>query len=181
MEIILTEDIAGLGDIGEQVNVKPGYARNFLIPQGLAIESGSKNGRALAHRMKQLAAKKLLLKGAALEKGNALKQVKVELSLKVGEHDKVFGAIHSKDIAEALKVLGYEVDRRRVMLIEPIKKIGLHTVKIKLHSEVFAEVEVQVLGVSAQEGDVAKAAAKLKEKMEMEDNKEKKKRGKKDA
>jgi large subunit ribosomal protein L9 len=166
MEIILTEDIAGLGDIGEQVNVKPGYARNFLIPQGLAIESSSRRGKALAHKMKQLTAKKILLKGAALEKVEVLKQAKVELSLKVGEHDKVFGAINSRDIVEALKALGHEVDRRRVMLAEPIKKIGLHTVKVKLHSEVFAEIEVNVLAASAQDADVAKAAAELKDRME---------------
>ena len=173
MEIILVEDVAGLGDIGETVNVKPGYARNYLIPRGIAIESASRNARALAHKMKQLNAKKKLLKGAALELATALKTLKVELTLKVGGHGKVFGSIHSKDIAHALKALSYDIDRRRIVLHEPIKKIGVHSLKVKLHSEVLADLEVNVLAVSASDEDVEKASKDLKEKMEKQKAKKK--------
>ena len=168
MEIILVEDVAGLGDIGEKVNVKPGYARNFLIPRGVAIESASRNAKALAHKMKQLEAKKKLLRGSAQELADALKNLKVELFLKVGgpTGGKAFGAIHNKDIAEALKALGYDIDRRRIILPEPIKKLGVHLLKVKLHSEVLADLEVNVQAVVASEEDIEIAAKKLKDKME---------------
>ena len=175
MEIILVEDVAGLGDIGEKVNVKPGYARNFLIPRGVAIESASRNAKALAHKMKQLEAKKKLLKGSAQDLAEALKNLKVELTLKVGgpSGGKVFGAIHNKDIAAALKVLGYDIDRRRIVLSEPIKKLGSHMLKVKLHSEVLADLEVNVQAVTASEEEVEAAAKKLKAKMEAKKSKKK--------
>ena len=166
MEIILVEDVAGLGDIGETVNVKPGYARNFLIPRGVAIESASKNAKALAHKMKQLEVKRKLLKGAAQETAAALKNVRVELTLKVGGPGKVFGAIHNKDIAEALKALGYDIDRRRIVLPEPIKKVGVHSVKVKLHSDVLADLDIHVLAVAASDEDIEAGAKDLKDKME---------------
>ncbi len=179
MDIILTEDIAGLGDLGEQVKVKPGYAKNYLIPRGFAIAMGTRNAKALMHAIKQLDAKKKQQKGEALLKANSLEQLVIELTLKVGEFGKVFGAIHARDIATTLEKLGHNVDRRRVVLPEPIKKIGEHKVKVKLHSEVFADVKVNVLALSAQESDITKAAENLKNKLET--NKSRKKKGEKDA
>ena len=144
MKIILTDDVIGLGDIGEVVSVKPGYARNFLIPRGLAVESETSNARISAHRMRQIEAKKKKLKGAAEEKAKALRGFTLTLELRTGAHGRVFGSISSRDIATKLAEHGYELDRRRVLLAEPIRKLGSYTVSVKLHPEVASDITVQV-------------------------------------
>lgn len=161
MRVILTDDVVGVGDIGEFVKVKPGFARNFLIPRGLAIESESISAKEIAHRMKQIEAKKRRLRIAAEGEAERIALAAVELKLRVGSGGKVFGSVGARDVAEKLKEQGFDIDRRRVMLHEPIKKIGVHAVKIKLHPEVVAEVKVTVAAIAAskeQEEEETQAA-----------------------
>lgn len=146
MKVILTDDVVGLGDIGETVSVRPGYARNFLIPRGVAIESQSSNARVVAHRMRQIEAKKRRMKVDAEGRAGGLKNKVVTFELRTGAHGRVFGSITTREIAAKLAEFGYEVDRRRVLLGEPIKKLGEYPVVVKLHQEVETTVTIVVTG-----------------------------------
>lgn len=169
MKVILSEDVVGLGDIGETVTVRPGYARNFLVPRGLAFEAGAVSARQLAHRSKQIEAKRKKFKGAAQEKATSLGNTTVQVFLRVGTGGKVFGAITSRDIAEKLKEQGFDIDRRRVLLGEPIKKPGSFFVEVKLHPEVKIQIRIDV---------EARAASGEEEEMEVEEARAQLERGK---
>jgi large subunit ribosomal protein L9 len=145
MEVILREDFISLGYIGDKVKVRRGFARNFLIPRGIAVEASSANERALQHKLGAIVAKRLKKKAEAQAFGQVLQQVTVELTLKVGGQGKSFGSITAKDIEDALKGLGYAVDRRQIRLAEVIKGAGLYKVDVRLHSEVVVAVQVKVL------------------------------------
>lgn len=144
VEVILREDVRHLGKAGALVKVRPGYARNFLLPQGLAYEATEGNKkRILAERKAQvarLAAEKGDAEAAALQ----MKDVSVSFKAKAGEGNRLFGSITTQDIAEGLKGRGVIVDRRRIELDHPIKELGTHTVTIRLHPEVHAEIRVVV-------------------------------------
>ena len=144
MKVLLADDVVGLGDIGETVNVKPGYARNFLIPRKLAIETQSIGANEAQHKIRQVEAKKRRLKGVAEERGKALSELSITIDLRVGEKGRVFGSISARDIAAKLAEIGYELDRRRVLLTEPIKKLGEHTIRVKLHQDVESTVKLLV-------------------------------------
>src|ERR671917_1956267 len=142
--VLLREDIDNLGARGEIVKVKSGFARNYLLPRKLAVV-------ATAGNVKQIEAERAaLLKKEAREKGTAEQQaaqmgaLRLEFTRKVGEHGILYGSVTSMDIAEALRERGYEVDRRRIQLREPIKETGEFTVNVKLHREVIVEVPVAV-------------------------------------
>ena len=163
MQIILREDFLSLGYIGDTVSVKRGFARNFLIPRGLAVEASQTNDRVLKHKLSVILAKRLKKKLEAEQFGNILKQVVVEFTLKVGAKGKSFGVVTSKDIEASLKVLGYQVDRRQIRLVDAIKSAGLHTVEVKLHSEVSIHLQIKVIAaqqaapvVTAEEGEAGK-------------------------
>ena len=160
MEVILREDFLPLGYVGDTVKVKRGFARNFLIPRGVAIESTSQNDSALKHKLSAIVAKRIKKKAEAEAFGNILKQIIVEFTLKVGASGKSFGAITARDIETALKNLGYTVDRRQIRLPEQIKSVGAHTAEVKLHSEVTVDLQVKVL--AAQVAAPAEGAAKGK-------------------
>lgn len=149
MQIILTDDVTGLGEIGETVNVKPGYARNFLIPRGLAIETQSGSAKAIEHRKRQIDSKKRRMKGSAEDLAKKLRSVAIDMELRVGSAGRVFGSVQARDIAEKLTSLGFETDRRRVLVADPIKRVGTHFVTIRLHSDVECQVKVNVIGVDA--------------------------------
>lgn len=145
MKVILTEDVKSLGKKGEIVNVSDGYARNSLFPKKQALEATPKNINDLklqkAHEEK--IAKELLDEAKAF--AEELKDKKVVLSVKVGEGGKVFGSISSKEIAEAAKAqLGYDIDKKKMQLPNPIKALGTTAVPIKLHPKVTAELKVMV-------------------------------------
>ncbi len=142
--ILLREDIDTIGGRGEIVKVKAGYARNYLLPQGLATIATKGN-------VKQIEGERAaLLKRAAVEKSTAeaqrdqMESISLEFERKAGEHGTLFGSVTSMDIAEALKAKGYEVDRKRINLREPIKETGEYTVNVKLHREVTLPVPVVV-------------------------------------
>jgi large subunit ribosomal protein L9 len=145
MEVILREDFLPLGYVGDTVKVKRGFARNFLIPRGVAIESSSQNERALKHKLSAIVAKRLKKKAEAEAFGNTLSQIIVEFTLKIGAGGKSFGAITARDVETALKNLGYAVDRRQIRLLEVIKTPGQHKAEVKLHSEVSVPLQIKVI------------------------------------
>ncbi len=145
MEVILREDYLPLGYVGDTVNVKRGFARNFLIPRGVAIESSSQNEKALKHKLSAIVAKRIKKKAEAEAFGSTLAQIIVEFTLKVGSGGKSFGAITARDVEGALKNLGYAVDRRQIRLLEVIKTPGAHKAEVKLHSEVTVPLQIKVM------------------------------------
>lgn len=149
MEVILREDYISLGYIGDTVRVRRGFARNYLIPRGLAVEASSENERALKHKLGSIMAKRIKKKAEAEAFGKVLEQVTVEFTLKVGAKGKSFGSVTTRDIETSLKALGYEIDRRQIRLAETIKGPGIYKVEVKLHSEVSVSVQVKVIAAQA--------------------------------
>lgn len=144
MEVILREDFLTLGYVGDTVSVRRGFARNYLIPNGIAVEASSGNERQLKHKLSAIIAKRMKKKTEAEEFGKVLGQVTVELTLKVGAQGKSFGSISGKDIESKLKELGYNVDRRQIKLADPIRSAGSFEVEVKLHSEVSVGIQLKV-------------------------------------
>lgn len=161
MKIILIEDVPNLGVLGDHVQVKPGYGRNFLIPQGKAILASSKKSKELAHRM-QFFQK---LRDAAIESANGeaarLMLLDLKATKKAGLGGRLFGSVTNKDIAELLLEHGFEIPRRSIIPYEPIKTVGTHRVSVKLHTEVKVDINVKVLGETTEAE--AKAALEAEE------------------
>ena len=145
MKVILKSDVKDLGRIGEVVNVKDGFARNYLVPQGLAAEANTKNVKALEHETKKIQEMARKVKSGASGLAEQIAAAKVIIKAKAGEEDKLFGSVTSMDIADALKAEGIEIDKKKIHLDEPIKRLGEYTVTIKLHTEVSAQLNVQVV------------------------------------
>jgi len=145
IEVILREDIKTLGRAGEMVRVKPGYARNYLLPQGLAYEATEGNKKRVAGESKARDSRNQAEKVQAQQAAATLSAVTLNLSGKAGEEGKLFGSITSQDVADALARAGHTVDKRRIELDHPIKTVGDHAVKIRLHPEVHAELRVSVV------------------------------------
>lgn len=145
MEVILKEDVDNLGHRGDIVKVAQGYGRNFLLPRKLAIEA-TPNNKAVIDQMKVSAARR-----SAKEKGDAelqlqqIEQVTLSFSRKTGDNDHLFGSVTAADIVDALKAQGFEIDRRKVHLEEPLKSIGEFLVPVRLHREVTAHIKVNVV------------------------------------
>jgi len=144
MELLLKEDVDNLGARGDLVKVKPGYGRNYLLPRGLAIQATPGNKRQIELRRKTILKKEAAERDTATQQADLLKEVTLEFARKVGEHGILYGSVTSMDIAEALAAKGYEIDRRRVLLKEPIKEPGEFEAPIKLHREVTTNVKVVV-------------------------------------
>jgi large subunit ribosomal protein L9 len=167
MEVILREDYISLGYIGDTVKVRRGFARNFLIPRGIAVEASSGNERQLKHKLSAIVAKRVKKKAEAEAFAKVLGQVTVEFTIKVGAKGKSFGAVTSRDVEASLKALGYAVDRRQIRINETIKGPGVYTVDVKLHSEVTVPVQVKV--IAAQAPVAAEGAEKGKRKSRKKD------------
>jgi large subunit ribosomal protein L9 len=144
MQIILQEDIEKLGHRGDVVTVKPGYARNFLLPRKLAIEASAGNMKALERIRTALAKKTATELDAAQKQAELLNAVSLKFTRKTGENDQMFGSVTTADISEALAAQNFKVDKRQVQLAEPIKIIGEYPVTIKVFRDVTAQVKVQV-------------------------------------
>lgn len=144
MRIILQETIEKLGVAGQVVEVKPGYARNYLLPRKLAIPATVNNLRRLEKIKSAWAQRESSERESATQLAEVLNTVSVTLSRKAGENDQLFGSVTATDIAASLAAQGYTVDKRRIQLDEPIKVIGEYTVDIKLYSGVTATVKVNV-------------------------------------
>ncbi|HEV8230921.1 MAG TPA: 50S ribosomal protein L9 [Thermoanaerobaculia bacterium] len=144
MKVILADDVRGLGHRGETVAVKPGFARNYLFPQGLAWEATTANMRRLSEERKKYDEKTLKEKGVAEQVSHRMEGLTLVVSKKAGEGDVLYGSVTPADIADALAERGIEVDRRRIELAEPIKRLGEHTVHVRLHRDVVAVLTVDV-------------------------------------
>ena len=144
-DVILREDVKALGRAGELVRVKPGYARNYLLPRGLAFEATEGNKKRIAAETRARGVRDQAERTEAERFAATLGAVALTLKGKAGEEGKLFGSITAQDIADALAAQGHQVDKRRIELEHPIKTIGHHTVGVRLHSEVHAEVRVSVV------------------------------------
>jgi large subunit ribosomal protein L9 len=143
IHVVLTEDLANIGKSGELVRVRPGYARNYLVPRGLAISATAENVTRIEHEKKVVEARNAKLKSEAAELAQKLAAVKLTIERPVGEGDRLYGSVTSRDIEEALAARGYSVDRRRIA-IEPFKALGTYPVTIRLATSVSATIEVTV-------------------------------------
>ena len=144
MKVILTDEVRGLGNRGDVVTVAPGYARNFLLPKALAYPATAGNVKRLEQEKHRYDAKVAKDKEKAGEIAKAMEGLTIVLKKKAGEHDALYGSVTSTELAEALEAKGISVDKRRIELEEPIKRIGQHTVHVKLHSEVTVGITVDV-------------------------------------
>jgi large subunit ribosomal protein L9 len=145
MKIILRQDHENLGEAGKIINVKPGFARNFLIPQGIAMSASPQNKKRFENEKKQMNWRKEQEKRKAEELAKKLESVSCTITVQVGEEDKLFGSVTSQNIAESLAAQEYEIDKRKIQLEEPIKSLGIYSVPIKLHTDVEAKVKVWVV------------------------------------
>ena len=143
IHVVLTEDLSNLGKSGELVRVRPGFARNYLIPRGLAVSATEENKARIEHEKKVAEARATKAKAAATELSQKLSSVKITISKPVGENDKLYGSVTARDIEEALAQQGYAVDRRRIDT-EPLKALGTYPVPIHLATSVTATIEVTV-------------------------------------
>jgi large subunit ribosomal protein L9 len=148
VQVVLTEDLLHVGNSGDLVKVKPGYARNFLIPRGLAATATRDNVKRIEHEKRVALAKAAKQRGAAEELAAKLAAVRLKLGAQVGDEGKLYGSITSRDIEDALAKHGLEIDRRRI-IVEPIKELGEVEIIVKLGSGVDATVKLEVV---AQEG-----------------------------
>ena len=144
MEIILKQQVENLGKPGERLSVSNGYARNFLLPKGLAIQATKSNIAQLEHEMRLIEQRKQKEIKDAEKIGNKIRSLSCVLKRKVGEQDKLFGSVTSIDIANALKEHGVDIDRKLIQLEEPIKELGTHKVPIEVHPQVVVELKVKV-------------------------------------
>jgi large subunit ribosomal protein L9 len=145
MQVILREDVDNLGKIGDLVKVKDGYARNFLVPSKKAIEATPKNLKAMEHAKKMVSDRIRTLKKSASADADRIKSLAITIKAKVGEEGKLFGSVTSMDIADAMQAQGVTIDKRKITLEEPIKRIGDYTVPVKLHTDVVADLKVSVV------------------------------------
>jgi large subunit ribosomal protein L9 len=148
MQIILQEDVDKLGHRGDVVTVKPGYARNFILPRKLGIEATAGNMKALERIRTSLAKKTATELDAAQKQAGLLNGVALKFARKTGENDQMFGSVTSADIAEALAAQGFKIDKRQIQLTEPIKAIGERDVTVKVFRDVTAVIEVTVAKVA---------------------------------
>jgi len=145
MKVILKENLEDLGKIGDIVNVSDGFARNYLIPKGLAAEATSKSIQSLEHERKRILQKAEKEKQQAAALVEKLAGFTCVIARRVGEQDKLFGSVNNKDIEKALKEMGLEIDRKTIVMSEPIKTLGEFPVKIKLPAGLAAEINIQVV------------------------------------
>ena len=149
MQVILREDIDKLGKIGDLVKVKDGYGRNFLIPLKKAIEATPKNVNAMEHARKMVSDRLRKLKKEAAADAENIKALSLTIKAKAGEEGKLFGSVTSMDIAEAAAAQGIKIDRRKIHLEEPLKRLGEFTVPVKLHADVVVDLKVTVVAEEA--------------------------------
>ena len=165
MELILKEDIIGLGYKNDIVNVKSGYGRNYLIPQGKAVIASESAKKVLAENLRQQAHKLAAQKAAAEERGKALEGVALTIAAKVSTTGQLYGSVNVAMVAEELKKLGKEVDRK-IITMKDIKKVGDYVALVHFHKEVQVEIPVTVIAENAEELAAEKAAMKAPAKVE---------------
>lgn len=146
MEIILKEDVKGLGYKNDIVAVRPGYGRNYLIPQGMAIIANDSNKKLIQENVRQAAHKASKIKQDAEALAKSIGELTVTITTKAGESGKIFGAVTALQIADALKDKGFDVDRKKISIKDTIKNLGEHSALLDLHKEVKHTITVNVIG-----------------------------------
>ena len=145
MEVILRENVVNLGETGQVVKVKPGYARNYLLPRGLAVEASRRNVAELEHQKRVMAARRERELKAARDYAERLDGLVLEIRARAGDEDKLYGSVTNIDIERVLAIRGFEVDRRRIDLDDPIKRLGTYRIPIGVAQEVRATITLKVL------------------------------------
>ena len=145
MQLILKEDIHNLGKSGELVTVKPGFGRNYLLPQGKAVLASETNVARLEHEKRLIATKNARLLKDAQSIADRLNQVEVTIERQVGAEDKIFGSVTTRDVEQALAEKGVKIDRKKLVMAEPIKSLGIYTLDVKLAPGVIAKLKVWVV------------------------------------
>jgi large subunit ribosomal protein L9 len=161
MDVILKEDVVHLGHIGEIVKVKDGYARNYLFPRGFAILADKRNVRELEHHRRVVEEKRKKVAATAQEVANKMGAVKLVFKARAGEAGKLFGSVTNQDVEKELRDQGYDIERRRIRIDEPIKSVGKHKIIVTLAAGVPCELEVEVTAIDepAEESETKQAAA----------------------
>ncbi|RJP18212.1 MAG: 50S ribosomal protein L9 [Candidatus Omnitrophota bacterium] len=145
MDIILRESVANLGEAGDLVDVKGGYARNYLIPQGLAYSAASANAAQINHKKRLLEDQRKRRIKTEQDLAKRLSEISINIPVRVGEEDRVFGSVTSQNIADSLAKKGYDVDRRKIVLDEPIRALGVYTVPVRFSGDISGNVKVWVV------------------------------------
>jgi len=144
MEVILREDVPDLGMIGEVVKVKPGYARNFLFPRGIAVPADRRNLAQLEHERRLIEIKRQRERGTFERLADTLRAVRLEIEVRAGRGGKLFGSVTNQDVHRLLQEKGVEIDRRRIQLREPLREIGEHKVVVRVGHDIDATIAVSV-------------------------------------
>jgi large subunit ribosomal protein L9 len=159
VSVILARDVANLGRLGELVSVRPGYARNFLIPQALALPASAKRVAQFDHQKKVIEHKRRILRAESEKKAKEMAGVVVTLTAKVGEQNKLFGSITGRDISKALAAIGHTIHHKDIKLEEPIRSVGTFTLDVRLEADVNSQIKVVIApDLSEQERNAADAA-----------------------
>lgn len=151
MKVILRADVENLGSLGDVVNVKPGYGRNYLLPQGLAMIASPGNLKVFEQERSKLQAKMDALRAEAMGLQGRLERLQIIIPMHVGENDKLYGSVTTSIIGDAIAAEGIEIDRRRILLDAPIRSLGHHPVRVRLHPEIIAMVPVKVISDQKRE------------------------------
>ena len=163
MKVILKEDVDNLGDMGNVVEVKNGYGRNYLIPRDLAVEANTKNIKQMEHQQKLLQSKIKKAKVEGEELAGKISSISISIEVKSGEEGKLFGSVTSKDIAEAIAAQGVEIDKRKINLQEPIKRLGEYEIPVRVRQDVNAIVKLEVKSSEVVAAPKASEEAKAEE------------------
>ena len=145
MKVILTEEVEAVGQPGDLLNVKDGYARNYLLPNNKAVQATTQNMKQLEHQKRQIGEKLSKIKSEAEKLSKKLGQISCTITKPAGEEDKLFGSVTSSDIYESLNNEGIEIDKKKIVLDEPLKKLGIFNIPVKLHPEITATLKVWVV------------------------------------
>lgn len=159
MKVLLKEDVPKLGSVGDEVAVKDGYGRNFLIPTGKALLATPKNLKQFRHQKSLVDHKVRKLKGVAQAVADQIAKLSLSIKKKVGEQGKLFGSVTSQEIADMVSAQGVEIDRRKIQLGEPIKSLGEFKIPLKLHPQVIAEISLTVSAEAVAETPESKEAS----------------------
>lgn len=150
MKVFLKEDVKHVGNMGDIVNVADGYARNYLIPKSLAVEANTKNIKEFEHHKRIIQEKAAKVRDTSRSLAEKLSSLVLTIKAKAGEEDKLFGSVTSMDVAEALQAEGYDIDKKKITIEEPIKRLGEHSVEIKVLADISAHVKVNVVSDAAE-------------------------------
>ncbi len=168
MKVLLKEDVIKLGSCGDEVEVKDGYGRDFLIPTGKAIMATPRNLKQFNHQKSIVQGKSKKLRGEAQTIADAIAKAALTVTKKMGEQGKLFGAVTSQELADLLDTKGISLDKRKIQMTEPIKALGEFKVPVKLHPEVIGEINLSVVAEENQESQEPKEKAKTAESTETE-------------